>query len=176
MFPLPDPGALTEDLIINVGGWNPTYARVMMLAIDDDVAIALVDGNGDGAELEMEYWEKEDGSWRPRSSSGHGPLDSLSTTRWDAGPMVCAVGPAPPGDVFRIGYEGTVHECSANEFGIWAFIRKVEGMTFNHPLPELLDEDADTAQKRRQSEERMDSQRQRLKARIEERRGRPSTG
>jgi hypothetical protein len=71
-----------------------------MIAVDEDVAIALVDGNGDGAELEMEYWFKEDGKWRAGQSGGHGPLDSLSISRWDAGPMVCAVGPAVPGNVF----------------------------------------------------------------------------
>jgi hypothetical protein len=168
MSPAPD---LTDDVIISLGGWDTRYARVMMTAVDDDVAIALIDGNGDGAELEMEYWLKKDGAWEGGSTSGHGPLDSLSTSRWDAGPMVCAVGPAAPGDVVRIGYEGAAHECQANQYGVWGFIRKVKGMEFNHPLPELLDEDVETAQARRQMEERMDVVRQRVRARINEMRG-----
>jgi hypothetical protein len=166
---------LDESLIISVGGWDPRYARVAMVAVDDDVAIALVDGNGDGAELEMEYWFKEDGKWRAGQSGGHGPLDSLSTSRWDAGPMVCAVGPAVPGNVFRIRYEGTVHECRANQFGVWAFIRKVEHMDFKHPLPEILDEDEDAARARRQMEEKMEVVRQRVRAKIRQM-GNPPTG
>ena len=82
--------------------------------------------------------------------------------------MVCAVGPAVPGEVFRVRYEGTVHECRANQFGVWAFIRKVEDMSFNHPLPELLDEGEDVAEVRRQMEERSAIIRQRLRAKIRE--------
>jgi len=55
--------------------------------------------------------------------------------------MVCAVGRAVPGDVVRIRYDGAIHECQANQFGVWAFIRKVEHTDFTHPLPEPLDED-----------------------------------
>jgi len=168
--------SLTDDLIITLGGWNPRYARVVMIAVDDDEAIALVDGNGDGAELEMEYWHKEHDGWSAGSTSGHGPLDSLSATRWDAGPMVCAVGPAPPGDVVRIGYEGNVHECRANQFGVWAFIRKVRHMDFNHPLPELLDEDEDVAEARRQMEGSLEIVRQRVRAKLGRMSGRPPTG
>ncbi len=166
---------LTEEVIIAVGGWSPTYAHVVMIAADEDVAIALVDGNGDGAELEMEYWFKDEGKWSAGSSSGYGRLDGLSVSRWDAGPMVCAVGPATPGDVFHIRYEGTVHECQTNQFGVWAFIRKVEDMDFNHPLPELLDEDEDVAEARRQMEERAEVVRQRVRAKITEMRNPPPT-
>jgi hypothetical protein len=170
----PDPTSLTDDVIINVGGWDPRYARVVMIAVDDDVAIALVDGNGDGAELEMEYWFRKDGRWEGGSTSGDGPLDSLSTTRWDAGSMVCAVGRTVPGEVVRIGYEGTVHECQANQYGVWGFIRKVEDVDAKHPLPEILDEDAETAETRRQTEERAEVSRQRVRARINEMRRPPA--
>lgn len=166
---------LTDDVIISLGGWDPRYARVVMIAVDGDVGIALVDGNGDGAELEMEYWAKKDGTWEGASTSGQGSLDSLSTSRWDAGPMVCAVGRAVPGAIVRIGYDGAVHECQANQFGVWAFIRKVEHMDVNHPLPELLDEDAETAQARMEMEERAEVVRQRVRARIKEMGSQPHT-
>jgi hypothetical protein len=173
MSPTPDLGHLTDDAIISLGGWAPRYARVVMLAIDDDVAIALVDGNGDGAELEMEYWFKEDGTWGGGSTSGHGPLDSVSTSRWDAGPMVCAAGRAVPGDVVRITYDGAVHQCQANQHGVWGFIRKMEDMNAKHPLPELHDEDPDIAEAPRKMEERAGVVRQRVRARINEMRGPP---
>lgn len=38
----PDPMHLDEALIINIGGWDPRYARVVMVAVDDDVPITLV--------------------------------------------------------------------------------------------------------------------------------------
>ena len=88
--------------------------------------------------------------------------------------MVCAVGPATPGDVFHIRYEGTVHECQANQYGVWAFIRKVEHIDTKHPMPELLDEDASAAQARRQMEERAEVVRQKIRAKINEMRGPPT--
>jgi hypothetical protein len=56
---------LSEDAIIRIGGWHPRYTRVLLIEHDEDDAIVLIDGNGDGAELELEYWHREtDGTWR----------------------------------------------------------------------------------------------------------------
>jgi len=44
--------ALSPDVVIRYGGWDPRYARVLLIEHDDDQALILVDGNGDGAELE----------------------------------------------------------------------------------------------------------------------------
>ena len=159
---------LTEDLVIATGGWHPAFARVVLIVEDEDVAIVVVDGNGDGAELEMEYWDKGADGWVCGQSSGYGPLGSTpAMNRWDAGPMVCAVGGGTPGEAVRIGYDGQVCECMVNQFGLWGFVRKVEHMTFKHPLPELLDEDATVAEARRQREASMEITRDRLRERLQ---------
>ncbi|HUJ65319.1 MAG TPA: hypothetical protein VLX59_07275 [Acidimicrobiales bacterium] len=165
-----DPTNLTHELVIEAGGWHPMFARVLLIVADEDVAFALVDGNGDGAELEMEYWSREDTVWTPGVSSGHGPLDMLKSNRWDAGSMVCAVGHGVPGESVRVGYDGEVIQCPVNPFGLWGFVRKVEGMDVKHPLPELLDGDADAAQARVQMEAQMDVARERIRRRLLSRR------
>lgn len=47
--------------VLALGGWHRDYARVLITASDGDYGFALVDGNGDGAELEEELWRWEDG-------------------------------------------------------------------------------------------------------------------
>ena len=137
-MPALDPMQLTDDLIIAFGGWDPRYARVVMIAADDDEAIALVDGNGDGIELEQEFWTRESTGWRAGSSTGHGSLDSLDVAIWDAGHAVCAFGPASRGEPVRIRYDGVIHELVTNQYDVWGFLRKVEHMNFRHSLPEVL--------------------------------------
>ncbi len=107
----PDPMNLTDDIIIVAGGWNPNYARVVMIAVDDDEAIALVDGNGDGVELEQEFWTRESTGWRAGSSVGCGSLNSLNISVWDAGHAVCAFGRASPGASVSVRHDGVVYEC-----------------------------------------------------------------
>lgn len=57
---------LSADAVIMVGGWDPRYARVLLIEHEENNALVLVDGNGDGAELELEYWHRDhgDGLWR----------------------------------------------------------------------------------------------------------------
>ena len=117
-------GELTPDGLIVAGGWNPRYARVLLIEDDGQHAVILVDGNGDGAELEIEYWQREpDGVWHGGSSSGHGALDDLPAAQsWHAGLFVAAVGRADPAAEVSVEYGGQVYRCRANQFGIWGFV------------------------------------------------------
>ena len=164
-----DPTNLTDELVIEAGGWHPMFARVLLIVADEDVAFVLVDGNGDGAELEMEYWSKDADGWVGGSSSGYGALRTTpSMNRWDVGSMVCAVGQGGvPGESVRVGYNGEVIHCPVNQYGVWGFVRKVEGMDVKHPLPALLDGDADAAQARSQMEAIMDARRERIRAYLQ---------
>lgn len=45
---------LTAAEVIVSGGWHPRYARVIAIASDDGYGFALVDGNGNGNELEAD--------------------------------------------------------------------------------------------------------------------------
>ncbi|MDA8061582.1 MAG: hypothetical protein M0T80_03945 [Actinomycetota bacterium] len=67
---------LSEREVIAAGGWHPRYARVLATVVLGDEAVVLVDGNGDGSEVEAEHWcRDEQGEWVGVGSSGVGPLD-----------------------------------------------------------------------------------------------------
>jgi len=119
---------LTADALIVAGGWNPAYARVLLIEHDGHDAVILIDGNGDGAELELEYWQREsDGIWHGGSSSGHGALDDLPAAQsWLAGPFVAAVGRAEPLAEVGVAYGGQVYRRQASEFGIWGFVHSAD--------------------------------------------------
>jgi hypothetical protein len=119
---------LSEDAVIRTGGWHSRYARVLLIEHDEDDAIVLVDGNGDGAELELEYWHRDvDGTWGGGSTGGHGPLDLLpSGESWDAGEFVAALGQVAPGTEVTIEYGGHAYHRTANEFGVWGLIHSAD--------------------------------------------------
>jgi len=58
---------------IEVGGWDPRYARVIDLQVDGEIAAALIDPNGDGADLNASIYVHGDGEWR-EAGSGNGAL------------------------------------------------------------------------------------------------------
>jgi hypothetical protein len=129
---------LSADAIIRVGGWHPRYARVLLIEHDGDDGVVLVDGNGDGAELELEYWHCDvDGTWSGGSTSGHGPLDFMSSSEsWDAGEFVVALGRVAPSTQVTVEYGGRTYYRTANEFGVWGLIHAADSA---HPgeLPEV---------------------------------------
>lgn len=119
---------LSADAVIRIGGWHPRYARVLLIEHDDHGGVVLVDGNGDGAELELEYWRRSgDGLWGCLASSGHGPLAFLPTFQtWNAVDYVTAIGRARPKTEVIVEYGGRLHRRRANEFGIWAFVHAAD--------------------------------------------------
>jgi hypothetical protein len=119
---------LSADAVVRVGGWHPRYARVLLIEHDEDDAVVLVDGNGDGAELELEYWHREsEGFWGGGSTSGHGPLESLPPSQsWDAGPFVAALGRVAPATEVTVEYGGRTYHRTANDFGIWGLIHAAD--------------------------------------------------
>jgi hypothetical protein len=126
--------ALTPDDVLASGGWHPRYVRVLATASDGDFGVAIVDGNGDGAELEEEAWLWDEGRWMPGSSSGAGPLDFLGTiqTGGEAGEAPYAFGRAAGRDPVRISFGGQTFEVPVGPYGVWAFIKAGAG-----PAPTL---------------------------------------
>jgi hypothetical protein len=121
-------GELSTAEIIRIGGWHPMYARVLLVEHHGEFGLVLVDGNGDGAELELEYWLRDaDGLWHGGSTSGHGPLDRLPLAQsWDAGLFVAALGRVRPGAEVSVEYDGRVYGRQGNEFGTWGFIHAAD--------------------------------------------------
>jgi hypothetical protein len=118
----------SAETIIGTGGWHPRYARVLLVEHAGDRALVLVDGNGDGAELELEYWLRgSDGEWQGGSTSGHGALEYMrSAQSWDAGDFVAAIGRTKPGAEISVQYGGGTYSRRANEFGLWGFIHPAD--------------------------------------------------
>jgi hypothetical protein len=115
---------LSPEIVLSEGGWNSAFARVLLIEEHDGHAVVLVDGNGDGAELELEYWIREDaGRWVGVSSSGHSSLGELGRAEtWTTGTHVVALGKAEPGARIRLSYAGKTYSRDVGESGVWGFI------------------------------------------------------
>lgn len=118
---------LTAEHVIAAGGWHPGYARVLAIATDGDLALAIVDGNGDGQELEAEIWVSDQTGWAPIVSWGAGPLDLGRPAHdlahgWSRGAHY-AHGVAPDHQTVTITFNGEVHTVEVTPSGVWAFIR-----------------------------------------------------
>lgn len=114
---------LTGQDVICAGGWSPRYARVLAVSSDADHGLAVVDGNGDGAELEAESWVWDGHAWVSASSSGAGPLDTLGRvqTGGQIGEAHFAFGRAPGRTSVTVRFEGASHQVGVGEHGVWAF-------------------------------------------------------
>lgn len=61
---------LDEETVLAAGGWDRRFAVVHAVRTLGDRAAAVIDSNGDGADINLEHFAWEDGAWRLRSSSG----------------------------------------------------------------------------------------------------------
>ena len=134
----PDHPALTGQEVLAHGGWHPRYARVLAVASDGDYGFAVVDGNGDGAELETEAWQWDNGTWNGAGSSGAGPLSNLEPlhTGGQIGDACFAYGSAPAHQPVTISFDGHHHNVPVSQHGVWAFI-KIRTDPHSHGFPSL---------------------------------------
>ncbi|HEY2507797.1 MAG TPA: hypothetical protein VGI58_14875 [Streptosporangiaceae bacterium] len=126
---MPAHAELTEQEVLARGGWHPRYARVLAVASAGDFGFAIVDGNGDGAELEQEWWFWAEGSWQGGSSSGTGSLDYLSSLHSgaQADDAYAAYGRASgPGPVL-IRFDGRTCQVSPGRERVWVFVGLAAG-------------------------------------------------
>jgi hypothetical protein len=116
---------LTEEEVLTRGGWHLRYARVLAVASDGGYGFAVVDGNGDGAELETEIWEWDGGTWINDSSCGAGPLDLLEPvqTGGQVGSAYFAYGSAPGRQSITVSFDGRHYDVPVGRQGVWAFIK-----------------------------------------------------
>ena len=127
--------------VVARGGWHPRYARVIAVASDGDYGFALVDGNGDGSELEAEVWTWGDGTWECGATSGAGPLDGVGSIR--TGGQIhenawYAYGSAPGRHTVTIAFDGRLHLIPVGGHGVWAFIAARPGRS-GQDAPVLAD-------------------------------------
>ena len=134
----PDHPALAAQDVLAHGGWHPRYARVLAVASDGDYGFALVDGNGDGAELEAELWTWDNGTWTGAGSSGAGPLTTLGPQQAaDHADDACyAFGSAPGHHSITISLDGHHYHVPVSQHGVWAFV-KIRTDPHSRGLPSL---------------------------------------
>jgi hypothetical protein len=135
-----DHPVLTAADVIARGGWHPQYTRVLALASDGDYGLAVVDGNGDGAELEEEkwLWDAADG-WLPGVSSGSGPLEMLASleTGGQIDDVYYAYGRVGGASAVAVRFGGQVFSVPTGLEGVWAFMQRSAGPGRYAP-PELV--------------------------------------
>jgi hypothetical protein len=90
----------TAETAIAAGGWDARYAVVLALAVTNDVAAALIETNGDGADVDLDEYRREPlGGWQAGISS---VVNDHGTSRLPN--LVAAWGRAEPGELIRFRY------------------------------------------------------------------------
>lgn len=103
---------------LRLGGWDPRYAVMLATAARDGVAAALVDTNGDGADVDLDQYEQAaDGHWVEVSSGNCDESGAFST-----GCMALAWGRTDPGAMIEIEYQSARHTVEATDQGWWMFV------------------------------------------------------
>ena len=135
-------GALSDQEVVELGGWHSRCALVLATAAAADVGIALVDTNGDGRCIEFQqFWRDDTGRWRPGIS--HGPEPDISTFE-STGVLpgaLYAYGRTAPGRAISVHLGGREVTVRASEAGWWAAVVPPQGWpdTLTHS-PTLLEE------------------------------------
>lgn len=116
---------LTERGVLVAGGWSLAHARLLRLEQVGDEALALVDGNGngDGYEVEAEFWWRQDGAWIIGGSSGTGSLHGPNSWTGQQGGRVWSVGHGRPNSHVVIRCDGEEHRIPVDGDGLWLLSR-----------------------------------------------------
>ena len=66
-----------------LGGWDQRYVRVIDVKVDGDAAAALIDPNGDGADLNVDLYRLDsNGDWVGIASSNGSTSDGEVLATW----------------------------------------------------------------------------------------------
>ncbi len=107
-----------HEAALRLGGWDPRYAVVLASAARDGVAAALIDTNGDGADVDLDQYEQAaDGRWVEVNSGNCDDSGVLAT-----GFMALAWGRATPGSTITVHYQAPKHTVEATDQGWWMFV------------------------------------------------------
>ena len=123
---------LTPDAAITLGGWDARCAVTLAVASACDVAAALVDTNGDGADIDLDQYERDAaGHWNEIGSGSAGDAGSSWSPR-----LTAAWGRTDPLASVEIEYLGSRRRVIASAAGWWLF---VAAATSNHrALPSVI--------------------------------------
>jgi hypothetical protein len=108
---------LGADDALALGGWDERYARVLATAVWGDVAAAIVDSNGDGADIDLDLYEWVGNIWQ-RTISGNVSDDGSGYM----GGIVYLFGRATPGTTVRVDHNTTVESVDVSSDGWWLYL------------------------------------------------------
>jgi hypothetical protein len=113
-------GRLTDDELIARGGsvWD---SRLLIRGELDDLTVAVVDANGDGAVYEVVTMVWSGRGWDERASGSAGIL----ADGWDHG-VAYAYGHTPGVDAVDVGLRGELRRVPVNEHGWWLVLETAE--------------------------------------------------
>ncbi len=114
---------LDDAEVLALGGWNGQHAKVLVTAPSTNIGMALVDTNGDGANIEFEqFWRDDAGWWTPGGSSGPEPADQGFESRVSVPGAVLAYGRSHPNGEVTIRLAGRDVTAGATAAGWWAVV------------------------------------------------------
>ncbi len=111
-------------------GWSERYATVLRIFTAGDLAVSLVDTNGDGREVMLELWVRESGLWgAPVMSNPFGSWPpTVGAHASGCSPEYSyAVGRAAPGGSMTVELGDVTHEVIADADGMWFFLHQQVG-------------------------------------------------
>ena len=102
---------------IAAGGWDARSATVLAVATNGDVGAAIIDTNGDGADIDLDWYVRVDGDWQPGSSGNISEAGSAESfdglAQW---------GRTTPGQTIEIEHQGNRHTLTATDTGWWLLV------------------------------------------------------
>jgi hypothetical protein len=99
----------------------------LLIVQDDDVAVTIVDGNGDGSELETELFNRGPKGWVDQGSSG-GIASGMGSVLKE-GAVTTLVGLAEANETVTVRFQGSTYECKANDLGYWGFVHRCDDLS-----------------------------------------------
>ena len=103
---------------LRLGGWDSRYAVVLVTAARDGVAAALVDTNGDGADVDLDQYEEGvDGRWVEVASGNCDETGAVAT-----GSMAVAWGRATARAAVTVEFQAATYTVVATDGGWWMFV------------------------------------------------------
>jgi hypothetical protein len=113
---------LTAESAISEGGWHPEHAVVLAIATHGDLGAALIDSNGDGADIDLDLYERDgSGDWSETGSSGVGDVGPVWNYR-----TVATWGRGAPGELVNVAYLTHRATVTVASTGWWLFIAPPE--------------------------------------------------
>jgi hypothetical protein len=109
---------LNAESAISAGGWDGRYAVTLAVATRGGIAAALIDTNGDGADIDLDEYERgTDGHWHELGSGSAGDSGASRSPR-----LAATWGCSDPGAHVEIEYLGHSYTVMAPPSGWWLFI------------------------------------------------------